>query len=110
MTKPAEDAPLIPREALFGNPSKAQGRVSPDGQWLSWLAPKDGVLNIWIAPRDDLSAAKVITSSTDRPIRDHFWSPDGKSVGYIQDKGGDENFLLYMIDIASGEELSLIHI
>ena len=44
MTKPAEDAPLIPREALFGNPSKAQGRVSPDGQWLSWLAPKDGVL------------------------------------------------------------------
>ncbi|MEP0191607.1 MAG: S9 family peptidase [Erythrobacter sp.] len=104
MTNTAEDAPLIPREALFGNPSKAQGRVSPDGQWLSWLAPKDGVLNIWIAPRDDLSAAKVITSSTDRPIRDHFWSPDGKSVGYIQDKGGDENFLLYMIDIASGEE------
>lgn len=104
MTKTAEDAPLIPREALFGNPSKAQGRLSPDGQWLSWLAPKDGVLNIWVAPRGDIGAAKAITNSTDRPIRDHFWSPDGKSVGYIQDKGGDENFLLYMIDIASGEE------
>ncbi len=104
MTNTAENAPLIPREALFGNPSKAQGRLSPDGKYLSWLAPKDGVLNIWVAPRGDIGAAKAITSATDRPIRDHFWSPDGKSVGYIQDKGGDENFLLYMIDIASGEE------
>ena len=52
MTKPAEDAPLIPREALFGNPSKAQGRVSPDGQWLSWLAPKDCLLYTSPSPRD----------------------------------------------------------
>lgn len=104
MTKSSEAAPLIPRDALFGNPTKAQGRLSPDGTMLSWLAPNNGVLNIWVAPRDNMSAAKVVTNSTDRPIRDHFWAPDGKSVGYIQDKGGDENFLLYKIDIASGEE------
>ena len=102
-----DQADLIPREALFGNPTKAGGQISPDGKWLSWLAPKDGVLNIWIAPRDKPDAAKAITSSTDRPIRRHFWSPDGKSVGYIQDKGGDENFLLYKIDVASGEEMTL---
>ncbi|WP_082701198.1 S9 family peptidase [Erythrobacter sp. YT30] len=104
MTTTSEAAPLIPRDALFGNPTKAQGRLSPDGTMLSWLAPHNDVLNIWVAPRDDIAAAKVITNAEDRPIRDHFWSPDGKSVGYIQDKGGDENFLLYMIDIASGEE------
>ncbi|MBV7259303.1 S9 family peptidase [Erythrobacter crassostreae] len=99
--------PLIPRDALFGNPTRAQGKISPDGTWLSWLAPLDGTLNIWLAPRDNPDDAKAITSSTDRPIRDHFWAPDGKSVGYIQDKGGDENFLLYRIDIASGEEVCL---
>nr|WP_298926059.1 S9 family peptidase [uncultured Erythrobacter sp.] len=99
--------PLIPRDALFGNPTRAQGKISPDGIWLSWLAPLDGTLNIWLAPRDNPDDAKAITSSTDRPIRDHFWAPDGKSVGYIQDKGGDENFLLYRIDIASGEEICL---
>ncbi|MEL7198992.1 MAG: S9 family peptidase [Pseudomonadota bacterium] len=104
MTTSTQAAPLIPRDALFGNPTKAQGRLSPDGTMLSWLAPHNDVLNIWVAPRDDMAAAKVITNSTDRPIRDHFWAPDGKSVGYIQDKGGDENFLLYKIDIASGEE------
>ncbi len=107
MTKTAEAAPLIPRDALFGNPTRAQGMLSPDGKWLSWLAPKDGVLNIWIAPRNDQSAAKAVTSATDRPIRSHFWSPDSKSVGYIQDKGGDENFLLYKIDVATGEETTL---
>ena len=39
--------PLIPREALFGNPEKAGSRISPDGNWLSWIAPRDGVLNVW---------------------------------------------------------------
>lgn len=105
---PALDSiPLIPRDHLFGNPSRAQGKISPDGTWLSWLAPLDGTLNIWLAPRANPDDAKAITNSTDRPIRDHFWAPDGKSVGYIQDKGGDENFLLYRIDIASGEEICL---
>ena len=37
---------LIPREALFGNPEKAQPRLSPDGARLAYLAPVDGVLNV----------------------------------------------------------------
>src|SRR5882757_5455616 len=39
---PSKD--LIPRAVLFGNPERAQLRISPDGKQLSWLAPKDGVL------------------------------------------------------------------
>ncbi|MDZ4137303.1 MAG: S9 family peptidase [Erythrobacter sp.] len=107
MTAQTQTAPLIARSALFGNPTRAAGQISPDGQWLSWLAPKDGVLNIWVAPADDPTAARAITSATDRPIRQHFWSPDSRGVLYIQDKGGDENFLLYRIDIASGAETTL---
>lgn len=102
-----DNAPLIPRAALFGNPTRAQGLISPDGQWLSWIAPQGGVLNIWIAPAADPEAARVITSATDRPIRTHFWSPDARGVMYIQDKGGDENFLLYRVDIATGAETTL---
>ncbi|GAA4643217.1 S9 family peptidase [Pontixanthobacter gangjinensis] len=100
-------APLIPRQDLFGNPTKAGGQISPDGEWLSWLAPKDGVLNVWLAPSSDPAAAKAITSSDNRPIRQYFWAPDSKSVLYVQDKGGDENFLLYGIDVASGDERTL---
>lgn len=103
----ATATPLIPRQALFGNPTRAQGRISPDGQWLSWTAPHNGVMNVWIAPASDPSAAKVITNATSRPIPQHFWAPDSKSILYVQDKAGDENFLLYKIDVATGTETTL---
>lgn len=99
--------PLIAREKLFGNPSKAGGQLSPDGQWLSWLAPRAGVLNIYMAPVGNPGAAKPMTASTDRPIRSYFWSPDSKALMYVQDKGGDENFLLYRVDAKTGAETTL---
>jgi len=98
---------LIPRDHLFGNPTRSQGKISPDGKWLSWLAPRDGVMNIWVASRGDPDSPRAMTASTERPIRDHFWTPKSDAVGYIQDKGGDENFLLYRIDLESGEETCL---
>ncbi|WP_371819673.1 alpha/beta fold hydrolase [Erythrobacter sp. 3-20A1M] len=107
MTADTQTAPLIPREALFGNPTRAGAQISPDGKYISWLAPRDGTLNIWLAPADDLSAAKPMTASTDRPIRSYFWAPDGQSLLYVQDKGGDENFLLYGVNVATGKETTL---
>lgn len=104
---PDLDVPLIPRSALFGNPSRTGAMLSPDGTWLSWLAPRDGVLNVWLAPIVDLSAARPLTQSMDRPILEQYWSPDSSTVLYIQDKGGDENFLLYAIDVTTGMERTL---
>jgi dipeptidyl aminopeptidase/acylaminoacyl peptidase len=103
----AQDVPLIERTALFGNPSQIQGQLSPDGKYLSWIAPRDGVLNIWVAPISNIAAAKPLTNERVRPIRQHFWSPDSSQVLFIQDKGGDENFLLYAVDVASGAERNL---
>jgi dipeptidyl aminopeptidase/acylaminoacyl peptidase len=103
----AVNAPLIPREALFGNPTKASGQISPDGKWLSWMAPYNGTLNVFVAPVSDPTAAKRLTKITDRPPAGYFWAPDGKSVMYIRDKGGDENFLLYGVNVATGAETTL---
>src|SRR3546814_3760067 len=61
--------PLIERARLFGNPSKVQARLSPDGKWISWIAPRDGVLNIWVAPFGDPTNARPLTAETTRPIR-----------------------------------------
>ena len=52
MAMPIASYPLIARQALFGNPVKSAGRLSPDGKWVSYLAPRDGVMNIWVAPAD----------------------------------------------------------
>jgi dipeptidyl aminopeptidase/acylaminoacyl peptidase len=99
--------PLIERTKLFGNPVKANGRISPDGKWLSWTAPRDGVLNVWVAPVDNPDAAKPLTNERERPVREYFWSPDSTQIMFIQDKGGDENFLLYGVDVASGKQTTL---
>ncbi|MEJ7805433.1 MAG: S9 family peptidase [Telluria sp.] len=104
---PVSSTPLIERAKFFGNPSKAGSKISPDGKWLSWIAPRDGVMNLWVAPLSDLSKAKPLTAETKRPIRSSFWAPDSKSVLFINDKGGDENFLLYGINVDSGEQKSL---
>lgn len=97
-------APLIERQKLFGNPSRAQLRVSPDGKWLSWLAPRDGVLNVYVAPASDPAAARPVTSEKERPIGIHYWTADSAMILYVQDKGGDENYLLYGVDIPGGKE------
>ncbi len=103
----ADPVPLIARAKLFGNPSKANGKISPDGQWLSWTAPRDGVLNIWVAPAGNPAAAKPLTAEKARPIRQYYWSPDSRQILYVNDKGGDENFLLYGVDVATGQERAL---
>ncbi len=100
-------APLIEREKFFGNPTRAGAQISPDGRWLSWLAPRDGVLNIWVAPVADLEAARALTDEAVRPIRSYFWSPDSAQVLYVNDQGGDENFKLYGVAAAGGAARTL---
>jgi dipeptidyl aminopeptidase/acylaminoacyl peptidase len=99
--------PLIERSKLCGNPSRIAGRVSPDGKWLSWIAPEEGVLNIWLAPRSDLTKAHAVTSEKTRPIREYFWAPDSRSILFINDQGGDENFQLYSVNVADRKQRSL---
>src|SRR4051812_34910667 len=101
------NAPLIPRDVLFGNPRRAQARLSHDGKWISFQAPVSGVLNIWVAPADDLSKAKAVTEEKVRPIPSHDWAYDNKHILYIQDKNGDENFHLYATNVVSGETKDL---
>jgi dipeptidyl aminopeptidase/acylaminoacyl peptidase len=95
--------PLIPRAHLFGNPTKAQARISPDGRLLSWLAPVEGVLNLWVAPVDALAEAAPITQDRKRGIRNHIWTYDGRHLVYAQDEGGNEDFHLYAVDPQSRE-------
>lgn len=94
---------LIPRSILFGNPDRVDVRISPDGSQLSWLAPKDGVLNIWVAPVGKLDQAKVVTAETKRPIRMYTWAYTSKHLLYMQDIGGDENFHVFRVDLPDGK-------
>ena len=109
-TKPAAasgEVELIARDDLFGNPERANVQISPDGKYLSWIAPVEGVLNVWIAPADDLSKAKAVTDDKARGIRQYFWSYLPDTLLYTRDSGGDEDFHLYSVNLANSEARDL---
>jgi len=103
----ADVVPLIPREVLFGNPDKAAARISPDGTKLAYLAPVDGVLNIWVGPLSDPNKAKPVTHDKKRGIRSYFWAYNNKYILYRQDADGDENWHVYKVDLETGKTTDL---
>jgi dipeptidyl aminopeptidase/acylaminoacyl peptidase len=103
---PYEAVPLIPRQVIFGHPDKANPLLSPDGALLAYLAPHDGVLNIWartVGKEDD----RVITADKKRGIYQYRWAEDGKNILYLKDADGDENWHVYAVPVAGGDALDL---
>ncbi len=97
-----QHVPLLPRRLFFGNPDRAAVQLSPDGEYLSFLAPLDGVLNVWTGSAENPDLAQPLTHDTGRGIRRYVWAYDSRHVLYIQDKEGDENWRLYGVDVQSG--------
>jgi dipeptidyl aminopeptidase/acylaminoacyl peptidase len=93
---------LIPLDVLLGNPVKANAQISPDGKRISYLAPVDGVLNVWVRTVGADDDAPV-TRDTDRGIQAYFWGHDNRHLFYIQDQGGNENWHLYSVNLETEE-------
>ena len=89
---------LIPRDVLFGNPEKVSVQLSPDGKNIAYLAPHEGVLNIWVKPVGE-GDARPITSYTDRPLGGFSWSWNNDQILFGRDGNGDENTHVYAVGI-----------
>jgi dipeptidyl aminopeptidase/acylaminoacyl peptidase len=100
-------ADRIPRTVFFGNPDKASPKLSPDGTQLAYLAERDGVLNVWVAPIGKLDAAKAVTADKTRPVRSFFWAHDNQHMLYMQDAGGDENWHVFSVNLSTGKTIDL---
>lgn len=91
---------VIPRAILFGNPTKAAPAVSPNGQFISYLAPFNNVLNIWVRSFNG-GDERPLTSDVDRGIHEYRWV--GTRIVYLQDCDGDENWRLFVAELGSNE-------
>lgn len=101
----ADQDSLIPRKDIFGNPTRTLPAISPDGKNIAYIAPRDGVLNVFVAPRDNIGAAKPITADRKRGIRGFFWAQNSNQLIYTQDEGGDENWRIHVVDIATAQDI-----
>lgn len=90
----------IPLRDFFRNPVKTSYQISPDGKYISYLAPFNDRLNIFVQQlgSDD---AKRITEVTERDLYNYFWGNDSTII-YLRDNAGDENFHFYSVNIESG--------
>ncbi|GAA2581269.1 S9 family peptidase [Winogradskya consettensis] len=95
---------VIPHEVLFGNPAYLKPEVSPDGRSLFFLAPHDGVMNVWTAPVGNPGAATPVTHDRGRGIRLFGVCHDGRTLFHLRDRDGDESWRLYLVDLATGAE------
>ena len=98
---------LVDRELFFGNPDKIQVRISPDGKYFSYRAPVNNVMNIWVAPIENPESAQPITNDTLRGIQAYQWSYKSGNILYAQDKGGDENWHVHLVDVESKTDTDL---
>jgi len=99
--------PLIPRKVLFGNPEKENAKMSPDGSYISWLAPKNGILTLWLATPDNIEKPSCLVCNVSQPIHSYVWSKDSQYLLYMQDIQGDENWQIYTIHINSKKIINL---
>ncbi len=99
------NVPLIPLEDFFKNPEKTTFQLSPDGERLAFMMPWKNRLNVFIQKigQDEI---KRLTSAEERDIAGYFWA-NNKRIAYVQDKGGDENFRLYAVDIDGANQKDL---
>ncbi|MFI7544720.1 S9 family peptidase [Actinoplanes sp. NPDC049599] len=95
---------MIPRTVLFGNPARLAPEISPDGQRLYFLAPDDGVMNVWSAPLSRPEQAEPVTHDRGRGIRTYGLCHDDRTLYYLRDVDGDESWRLYLLDLDTGAE------
>jgi dipeptidyl aminopeptidase/acylaminoacyl peptidase len=93
---------LVPRAAWFGVADRREPRLSPDGTRIVYQAPRKGVINLWIANVRELDKATPLTAeSRDLPALAHTgfgWCANGRHVWYMQDRNGDEQFHIHIVD------------
>jgi dipeptidyl aminopeptidase/acylaminoacyl peptidase len=99
---------LVPRRLLFGDPERSIARISPDGRRIAFLAPLDGVLNVWVGPIDAPAEARPLTRVADRDLGPSLmWLHNNRHLVYFRELGGDENWQAHRVDVETGASIAL---
>lgn len=100
-----EEYRLIPLEDFFRNPEKTRFQISPDGRYLSFMAPWENRLNVFTQHLETGKQFRV-TSERERNVSGYFWGSNSRIV-FLKDKGGDENYHLYSVSPKGENEMDL---
>lgn len=99
-----EGSGLLPRRVIFANPERSVVRISRDGTRIAFRAPVDGVLNLWVAPIDQIDNARPMTAVSDRNLGPWIvWMHDNRHIIFFREQAGDENWRARRVDVQTAE-------
>jgi dipeptidyl aminopeptidase/acylaminoacyl peptidase len=95
---------LVPRDILFGPAERTRARLAPDGKRVAWIAPDERhVPQVWVQTIGKADE-KPVTHDQRRGIRQYLWADDARTILYMQDSDGDENYHVYAVGVEKGPE------
>ncbi len=98
---------MIARADLFGEPARQAGQLSPRGDRVAFLAPRDGVTNLWVVSVEALEEPRPVTDDRGRGVSRFAWAADNTTLLFLMDERGDENWRLSAVAAAGGEARAL---
>ncbi|WP_345954966.1 S9 family peptidase [Mucilaginibacter sp. PAMB04168] len=96
----------IPIRDFFKTPEKSFFKISPDGQYLSYLKPYKDKQNLFIQSLAD-GKERMATSFTDNSVRDYFWTYNNQLV-FNQDLTEADEFKMYALDVNTLQTRTLL--
>ncbi len=95
----------IPLEDFFKNSEQTSFKISPDGNYYSYMAPYESRMNVFVQKIGSEESTRL-TDVTDRDIAGYMWANNNRIL-YLKDNGGDENYGLYGVDIDGQNAMTL---
>lgn len=95
----------IPLRDFFKNPDSSAYQLSPNGQYISYLAPYERRMNIHVK---NLATNEItrVTELTDRSVSGYMWATNERLL-YVRDFGGDENYHILAVNIDGSDNVDL---
>lgn len=105
ITNTNDQQTLIPLEDFFKNSERSGYNISPNGQYIAYLAPYKNRKNIFVQEIGSEESQRI-TNVTDRDLSGYFWANNERLI-YVRDFGGDENFHLFSVTKDGEDEKDL---
>jgi len=93
-------------ENYFSKPKSSQFQLSPNGKYLSYMEKdKDNKRHVFVK---EIATGKVTMAIEEKEelIRGYGWINDNRLL-YVMDKGGDENYHIYAVNLDGTHALDL---
>src|SRR6056300_1477064 len=93
-------------EDYFKKPSQSSFQFSPDGKYVSYKQrDEEGKTHVY-TKNTETDEIRMVIEEKEELIRGYGWANENRLI-YIMDKGGDENYHLFAVDLDGNNQVDL---